>query len=882
MATVNIHCRRLEAASGEHGEQSPQQRHHHPGGGCAPRKEAGFDLSINQKDQDGKHRLYQPTGRHNRHQPQRLKENFLDNKLEASFRSYNWKPEWNKNEKVNPHQKQQVQRRIREKMSSFYIPEYFARNRVFLRGINCKDSDWTVLSAGISRSPAQAVSHAEFRRLISSAADLIVATTSEDDLQHLHKNRSGERLSTSIHVDTPTSYEEHSPYTSSLDQDSHIFSGQSVNLGLQKTQTVPETSENIDYEIAVHATARFQEETTPSLFLRLYGVSGRSITLSLQNPLFNAVTSTIGQAFTFYAKSRDVGELTDMSIGINKKDKACIWYCKKVIVKMGTKQYVFPYNNWLFPCKTIEKHVSGPVSAATRPQTAVIRDMKTCQLTKDNVRPTSTKPQHNKHSSYMVSSKKLEFPHINDGKVETTEKENDHLNSVEINKKKSIQSPRIVEGNSSLKTRKYGLSERRSQGLPSSKKAKVPVSLRKTKTNRETSDQVTSVVDRRTAVRTSDDNKDQSLFSENMYNITSNITDSNIDLTMQDKIQSPKYKRANSPARYVFFAVENKESPIIVQVNGNTKKHTQDGSIGGKTGIMRHVSSENANNGSQCSDEKTYTRFDKGSSELALLQEILLDSGNNLTSGSTESHPFSNYEKSEGTGAQEVSEVYRDLTHISDCDQLCSQLNCEAPNTSGYSCSSGEHSSYETDSTLDEEYMLSDLSLDLSLSEDEDSHSFSKFLNKGPECNQEKHSEVMKKSKHKIWRQRRVESCSENSDIFQHSLSAIHNQDENTLRKLCLSYFFLPSITDEEGKTLLHHAAAQEDSSICQVLLDTNVGLVNIDQQDRFGKTALHYAVQKGNPKIIKILLDNGAKEEIPDKKSQTVLDIALYKVQTQ
>ncbi|XP_056389610.1 uncharacterized protein LOC130283909 isoform X9 [Hyla sarda] len=817
MATVNIHCRRLEAASGEHGEQSPQQRHHHPGGGCAPRKEAGFDLSINQKDQDGKHRLYQPTGRHNRHQPQRLKENFLDNKLEASFRSYNWKPEWNKNEKVNPHQKQQVQRRIREKMSSFYIPEYFARNRVFLRGINCKDSDWTVLSAGISRSPAQAVSHAEFRRLISSAADLIVATTSEDDLQHLHKNRT-----------------------------------------------------------------RFQEETTPSLFLRLYGVSGRSITLSLQNPLFNAVTSTIGQAFTFYAKSRDVGELTDMSIGINKKDKACIWYCKKVIVKMGTKQYVFPYNNWLFPCKTIEKHVSGPVSAATRPQTAVIRDMKTCQLTKDNVRPTSTKPQHNKHSSYMVSSKKLEFPHINDGKVETTEKENDHLNSVEINKKKSIQSPRIVEGNSSLKTRKYGLSERRSQGLPSSKKAKVPVSLRKTKTNRETSDQVTSVVDRRTAVRTSDDNKDQSLFSENMYNITSNITDSNIDLTMQDKIQSPKYKRANSPARYVFFAVENKESPIIVQVNGNTKKHTQDGSIGGKTGIMRHVSSENANNGSQCSDEKTYTRFDKGSSELALLQEILLDSGNNLTSGSTESHPFSNYEKSEGTGAQEVSEVYRDLTHISDCDQLCSQLNCEAPNTSGYSCSSGEHSSYETDSTLDEEYMLSDLSLDLSLSEDEDSHSFSKFLNKGPECNQEKHSEVMKKSKHKIWRQRRVESCSENSDIFQHSLSAIHNQDENTLRKLCLSYFFLPSITDEEGKTLLHHAAAQEDSSICQVLLDTNVGLVNIDQQDRFGKTALHYAVQKGNPKIIKILLDNGAKEEIPDKKSQTVLDIALYKVQTQ
>ncbi|KAG9477044.1 hypothetical protein GDO78_002434 [Eleutherodactylus coqui] len=104
-------------------------------------------------------------------------------------------------------------------------------------------------------------------------------------------------------------------------------------------------------------------------------------------------------------------------------------------------------------------------------------------------------------------------------------------------------------------------------------------------------------------------------------------------------------------------------------------------------------------------------------------------------------------------------------------------------------------------------------------------------------------------------------------------------KDQITTKK---DIMFIGCVTDEEGKTLLHHAAAQENPTICQVLLDTNIGLVNIDQQDQFGKTALHYAVEKGNPKTIKILLYNGSKEEIPDKKSKMALDIGLSKSSSQ
>ncbi|XP_073399284.1 uncharacterized protein [Dendrobates tinctorius] len=795
------------------------------------RKEAGFDLSLNEQDSHEKHRLYQFAERHKR--SQRQKENFLDNKLEASLRSYTRESGWNRKVEINPDHKQQVQRRIRENMSSFTVPKRFDRNYVFLRGLNWKDSDWTVHSSGIGQSSRQDVSHREFKRLISSAANLIVATTSEHHTHrlHLHKREaalksSGRRSPISVSVTIPTACEEPSPNTktSSLDED-----GQSVNLDLRKNQT----------------------------------------------------------AFTFHVKAKDVGEVTDLSVRINKKDKATIWYCKKITVKKGTKKYVFPYDDWLSPCKNMK--ASG-MPATTRARTATDRDTKNVQLKKDKHRPTTPKPQSCKTDSCLVPSGKLEFPRTHDGKVETAkEVNNSDLDGSKISIKKSNQSPGTAEGTQSLKTktliRRYG-PVRRPPGNASSKKAKVFVSSGKINASKETSSQVPSMVVKPSTTIKSDDSKGQPLLSEcSMDNVTPGNTSTDIDMTMQNKIPSPKYSRACSPPSYVFFALENKESSIILEVDGSTKRCTQLDPTSAKSRIIRRLSSECANTKSQYSGEnKEHISFDKGSSELPLLQDILADFANNVTSGSVDSWTFSSFENSQETRVQhgehdDISEVPGAFADIKDYNKLGSTLDREAIMTTGYSCSTGEHSSYETDSSLDEEYIFSDTSLDLSLSENDDTDSSSK-LDALDEGREEHNVEVMKRSKYPIQRQRRVESCNENSKIFQRSLAAIRNRDDATLRILCQSFFFLPSVTDEDGKTLLHHAAAQENPSICQVLLDTNIGLVNIDQQDKCGKTALHYAVQKDNPKTIKVLLDNGAKMEIPDKKSKTVLDVALLKVQ--
>ncbi|XP_077131198.1 uncharacterized protein LOC143785940 [Ranitomeya variabilis] len=815
------------------------------------RQEAGFDLSANGKDSHENHRLYQFAEQRKR--SQRQKENFLDNKLEASLRSYTNKSGWNKKVEINVENKQQVQRRIRENMSSFTVPERFDRNYVFLRGLNWKDSDWTVHSSGIGRSSRQAVSHGEIKRLISSAANLIVATTSEHHTHHLHLHK----------------------------REASLESG-----GRRSPNAVPTTSENIDYEIAVYTTVSVQE-TSPSMFIRLYGKSERTHTLSLQDPLANTITSSAEQAFTFHVKAKDVGEVTDLSVRINKKDKACIWYCKKITVKKGTKKYVFPYDDWLSPCKTMK---APDMPATTRARTAMDRDTKNVQMKKEKHRPTTTKPRSRKTSSCLVPSGKLEFPRTHDGKEETAKEVNNSvLDDSKISIKKSNQLPGAAKGTQLLKTktliRRYGPA-RRPPGNASSKKAKVFVCSGKINTSKETSSQVPSIVVNPSTIIKSEDSKGQTLFGEgSLDDVTSGNTSTDRDPTMQNKIQSPKYSRAWSPTSYVFFALENKESSIILEVDGCTKRCTQVDPTSAKSRIKRRLSSESANSKSQYSGEnKEYISFDKGSSELALLQEILSDSGNNVTSSSFDSWPFSRFENSQETRVEhgehdDISEVHGDFADINDYNKLSSTLDREAIMTTGYSCSTGEHSSYETDSSLDEEYIFSDTSLDLSLSEDDNMHSSSK-LDALDEGREEHNVDVMKHSKYQIQRQRRVESCNENSKIFQRSLAAIRNRDDTTLRILCQSFFFLPSVTDEEGKTLLHHAAAQEHPSICQVLLDTNIGLVNIDQQDKCGKTALHYAVQKDNPKTIKILLDNGAKVEIADKKSKTVLDVALLKIQ--
>ncbi|KAM8934194.1 uncharacterized protein RCH25_004616 [Pelodytes ibericus] len=196
----------------------------------------------------------------------------------------------------------------------------------------------------------------------------------------------------------------------------------------------------------------------------------------------------------------------------------------------------------------------------------------------------------------------------------------------------------------------------------------------------------------------------------------------------------------------------------------------------------------------------------------------------------------------------------------------------------------GDESSYLTDTTLNEEYTFSDTSLDLSLSEHEESDGIFSFSTTGSLSSQSEDASEYKDMRRRVTdpvlREIKAKSRNDSSWIFQKALHVIKNKQTTTLRNMCQSHFFLPSSTDKEEKSLLHHAASSGNEDICQVLLDTNVGMMNVDRQDIFGKTALHYAVQSGNYDIMKLLLKNGAKSEIPDKDSKTALDVAIQKIQ--
>ncbi|CAN2390279.1 hypothetical protein PRIEUP_LOCUS315, partial [Pristimantis euphronides] len=257
------------------------------------------------------------------------------------------------------------------------------------------------------------------------------------------------------------------------------------------------------------------------------------------------------KVFIFHVKTKDVGELTALSLGTKEKVNDCTWYCKNVTVKKGTKKYVFPYNNWLSSSK-IQARVIGHVFVATRAQTATDRDTKSCQKKKEKCRPTTARPQHRKNTPCAVPSETLGFPRRDDGKVGSAKKENIHLDSSKLNNK-SIQSPKITEGNTSPQTRtlvrKSGSSKTKPQGILRTKKGNLLVSSGRTKTSK-TSDRVTLIVNKCYITRTSDGTKFQPLHGEkNIVDVTSTNTSSGRDLTVPNKTQCPKYRRASSPGQ---------------------------------------------------------------------------------------------------------------------------------------------------------------------------------------------------------------------------------------------------------------------------------------------------------------------------------------------
>ncbi len=75
--------------------------------------------------------------------------------------------------------------------------------------------------------------------------------------------------------------------------------------------------------------------------------------------------------------------------------------------------------------------------------------------------------------------------------------------------------------------------------------------------------------------------------------------------------------------------------------------------------------------------------------------------------------------------------------------------------------------------------------------------------------------------------------------------------------------------TDEQGRTLLHWAAAQGYTVVMEVLLSREA---NVEAQDEEGNTPLHLAARYGHFEAVKLLLNKGANCQTRNKKGRTVL----------
>ncbi len=86
------------------------------------------------------------------------------------------------------------------------------------------------------------------------------------------------------------------------------------------------------------------------------------------------------------------------------------------------------------------------------------------------------------------------------------------------------------------------------------------------------------------------------------------------------------------------------------------------------------------------------------------------------------------------------------------------------------------------------------------------------------------------------------------------------------------------TVSDDEGKTPLHHAAnlayLENQVAIIELLLSKGA---SISAKNSYGETPLHAAVAGGSLEAVKVLVSNGADINIEDNNGQTPLELASY-----
>ena len=103
--------------------------------------------------------------------------------------------------------------------------------------------------------------------------------------------------------------------------------------------------------------------------------------------------------------------------------------------------------------------------------------------------------------------------------------------------------------------------------------------------------------------------------------------------------------------------------------------------------------------------------------------------------------------------------------------------------------------------------------------------------------------------------------------------NAVEGADFETLR--CYAEMEgVSSVIDDQGRTMLMHAATKKGFEVLQFLLDLGLP-TDLDTRDYLGLTALMHAARNGNRSSVYLLLAAGADVNIKDNDGETALMLA-------
>lgn len=312
---------------------------------------------------------------------------------------------------------------------------------------------------------------------------------------------------------------------------------------------------------------------------------------------------------------------------------------------------------------------------------------------------------------------------------------------IHMNKTKSAGSPKINKNKASKvkMVKRHDSSETKLQDVSYSAEESSILRKQSRKHLKETN-KVPMLEDKHVSIITKDDSVAESVLDDHTTDKTTkeieNILD---DLQGDTKLHTDglprlEHGRASSPVSYVFFSHERQKSAVFDEININAKRNTGI-SMNPNSRAENTEQAQSIKDGAECySADNNKDNYKEAASQLYLLQQILLKLEGNLNDtspGANAQLSNDNLINPEETECQNKSdqskEVHSVHVHVDGCDDLDDCQDTQALQNFACLCSRENCCCYESDSTLNEEYLFSDNSFAFSPSEDEECEICSRF-----------------------------------------------------------------------------------------------------------------------------------------------------------